>query len=130
MIFAEDVVGSEALMQRVGENYKKIRSTFRYILGNLGDFDAAVASTTRWKRSTSTCCDRRQPSRPMWNAYEEFAFHKIYHRLIFCIVDLSTFYFDVLKDALSVFAPKSKARRSAQIWHIGEALSGCSAPPS
>ena len=37
--FREDVVGSEALMQRVGENYRKIRNTFRYILGNLGDFD-------------------------------------------------------------------------------------------
>ncbi len=37
--FREDVVGSEALMQRVGENYKKIRNTFRYILSNLYDFD-------------------------------------------------------------------------------------------
>ena len=37
--FREDVVGSEALMQRVAENYRKIRNTFRYILGNLGDFD-------------------------------------------------------------------------------------------
>ena len=36
--FREDVVGSEALMQRVGENYKKIRNTFRYILGNLEGF--------------------------------------------------------------------------------------------
>ena len=39
--FREDVVGSEALMQRVGENYKKIRNTLRYVLGNLGDFDPA-----------------------------------------------------------------------------------------
>ena len=39
--FREDVVGSEALMQRAGENYKKIRNTFRYILGNLNDFDPA-----------------------------------------------------------------------------------------
>ena len=39
--FREDVVGSEALMQRVGENYKKIRNTFRYILSNLYDFDPA-----------------------------------------------------------------------------------------
>ena len=37
--FREDVVGSEALMQRVGENYKKIRNTFRYILGNLEGFN-------------------------------------------------------------------------------------------
>ena len=37
--FREDVVGSEALMQRVAENYRKIRNTFRYMLGNLDDFD-------------------------------------------------------------------------------------------
>ena len=37
--FREDVVGSEKLMQRVAENYRKIRNTFRYVLGNLEDFD-------------------------------------------------------------------------------------------
>src|SRR5260370_29295975 len=65
------------------------------------------------------------------NAYEEFAFHKIYHRLNhFCIVDLSAFYFDVLKDRLYISAPKSQARRSAQtaIWRIGEALVRLLAP--
>ena len=64
--FREDVVGSEALMQRVGENYKKIRNTFRYILGNLYDFDPARRRRSfraRWKRSTSTCCVRPAPSR-------------------------------------------------------------------
>ena len=64
-------------------------------------------------------------------AYEEFAFHKIYHRLNhFCIVDLSAFYFDVLKDRLYISSPKSQARRSAQtaIWRIGEALTRLLAP--
>ncbi len=37
--FREDVVGSEQLMLRIAENYRKIRNTFRYILGNLGDFN-------------------------------------------------------------------------------------------
>ena len=64
-------------------------------------------------------------------SYDEFAFHKIYHRLNhFCIVDLSAFYFDVLKDRLYISAPKSQARRSAQtaIWRIGEALVRLLAP--
>jgi isoleucyl-tRNA synthetase len=64
-------------------------------------------------------------------AYDDFAFHRIYHRLNhFCIVDLSAFYFDVLKDRLYIFAPKSQARRSAQtaIWRIGEALTRLLAP--
>jgi isoleucyl-tRNA synthetase len=64
-------------------------------------------------------------------SYGEFAFHKIYHRLNhFCIVDLSAFYFDVLKDRLYISAPKSHGRRSAQtaIWRIGEALVRLLAP--
>ena len=64
-------------------------------------------------------------------AYDEFAFHKIYHRVNhFCIVDLSAFYFDVLKDRLYISAPKSHARRSAQtaVWRIVEVLVRLLAP--
>ncbi len=63
--------------------------------------------------------------------YAEFAFHKIYHRVNhFCVVELSAFYFDVLKDRLYTSAPKSLARRAAQtaIWRIGEALVRLLAP--
>jgi isoleucyl-tRNA synthetase len=128
------VVGSEALMQRVGENYKKIRNTFRYILGNLGDFDPANDEVPYDQMEALDQYMLRQTAAfasDVRNAYEEFAFHKIYHRLNhFCIVDLSAFYFDVLKDRLYISAPKSKARRSAQtaIWRIGEALTRLLAP--
>jgi len=132
--FREDVVGSEALMQRVGENYKKIRNTFRYILGNLYDFNPgsdAVAFENlggidqyMLRQAASFAADVRT-----W--YDEFAFHKIYHRVNhFCIVDLSAFYFDVLKDRLYTAAPKSQNRRAAQtaIWKIGEVLARLLAP--
>jgi isoleucyl-tRNA synthetase len=132
--FREDVVGSEALMQRVGENYKKIRNTFRYILGNLEEFDPATDAVPYAEMEPLDQYMLRQTAAfatDVRNAYEEFAFHKIYHRLNhFCIVDLSAFYFDVLKDRLYIFVPKSKARRSAQtvIWKIGEALTRLMAP--
>ena len=132
--FREDVVGSEALMQRVGENYKKIRNTFRYILGNLGDFDPATDAVTFDQMESLDQYMLRQTcafAADVRSAYEEFAFHKIYHRVNhFCIVDLSAFYFDVLKDRLYISAPKSQARRSAQtaIWRIGEALIRLLAP--
>jgi isoleucyl-tRNA synthetase len=132
--FREDVVGSERLMLTVAENYRKIRNTFRYILGNLGDFDPqadavpfeSMESLDRYMllQAYSFATDVR-------SSYEEFAFHKIYHRLNhFCIVDLSAFYFDVLKDRLYISAPKSQGRRSAQtaIWRIGEALVRLLAP--
>jgi isoleucyl-tRNA synthetase len=132
--FREDVVGSEALMQRVGENYKKIRNTFRYILSNLYDFDPvkdAVPFEQMEELDQYMLRETRAFADDVRNGYSEFAFHKIYHRVNhFCIVDLSAFYFDVLKDRLYIFAPKSHGRRSAQtaVWNIGEALVRLLAP--
>ena len=132
--FREDVVGSEQLMQRVAENYRKIRNTFRYILGNLGDFNPqtdAVPFENMEGLDQYMLCQTQAFASDVRSSYDEFAFHKIYHRLNhFCIVDLSAFYFDVLKDRLYISAPKSPARRSAQtsIWRIGEALVRLLAP--
>jgi len=132
--FREDVVGSEALMQRVGENYKKIRNTYRYILGNLDGFDPKTDAVPFDQMEELDRYMLRQTcdfAADVRKAYEEFAFHRIYHRVNhFCIVDLSAFYFDVLKDRLYIFAKKSQERRSAQtaIWRIGEALVRLLAP--
>ena len=132
--FREDVVGSEALMQRVGENYKKIRNTFRYILSNLYDFDPTKDAVPFEEMQELDQYMLRQTvafADDVKKSYDDFAFHKIYHRVNhFCIVDLSAFYFDVLKDRLYIMAPKSQARRSAQtaIWQIGEALVRLLAP--
>jgi isoleucyl-tRNA synthetase len=132
--FREDVVGSEALMQRVAENYRKIRNTFRYVLGNLGDFDPekdAVAFENMEALDRYMLRQTEAFATDVRKAYDEFSFHKIYHLVNhFCIVDLSAFYFDVLKDRLYISAPKSQARRSAQtaIWRIGEALVRLLAP--
>ena len=63
--------------------------------------------------------------------YDEFEFHRIYQRVLnFCVVDLSAFYFDVLKDRLYTSAPNSQARRSAQtaIWRIWKPLVRLLAP--
>jgi len=132
--FREDVVGSERLMLTVAENYRKIRNTFRYILGNLGDFDPkteAVPFESMEALDQYMLCQTQAFAADVRSSYDDFAFHKIYHRLNhFCIVDLSAFYFDVLKDRLYISAPKSQARRSAQtaIWRIGEALVRLLAP--
>jgi isoleucyl-tRNA synthetase len=132
--FREDVVGSEALMQRVADNYRKIRNTFRYILSNLGDFDPPadaipfeeMESIDRYALYLAQAFEN-----DVGEAYASFSFHKIYHRTNnFCIVDLSAFYFDVLKDRLYTFAPKSRSRRSGQtaLWKIGETLVRAVAP--
>jgi isoleucyl-tRNA synthetase len=132
--FREDVVGSERLMQGIAEIYRKIRNTFRYILGNLYDFDPAkdeIAFEEMEELDQYMLHETSAFAANVRDAYDEFAFHKIYQRVNnFCIVDLSAFYFDVLKDRLYTSVPHSKARRSAQtaIWKIGETLVRAVAP--
>jgi len=132
--FREDVVGSEALMQRVGENYKKIRNTFRYILSNLGNFDPerdALPFDELRPFDQRILIRAADTAQKVEKWYEEFAFHRIYHQINnFCVVDLSAFYFDVLKDRLYTSAPASKGRRAAQtaLWRMGEMLVRLLAP--
>ncbi len=133
--FREDVVGSEQLMQRVAESYRKIRnSLFRYVLSNLYDFDPQKNAVSFDEMDILDQYMLRQTvamSADVTRWYDEFAFHKIYHRINdFCVVELSAFYFDVLKDRLYTSAPNSRARRAAQtaIWRIGEALVRLLAP--
>ena len=132
--FRDDVVGSEQLMQRIAENYRKIRNTFRYILGNLNGFNPQTDALVFDELQEIDQYMLRQTaamSKDILGWYEEFAFHKIYQRINhFCVVELSAFYFDVLKDRLYTSSRGSKARRSAQtaIWKIGETLVKLLAP--
>jgi isoleucyl-tRNA synthetase len=132
--FREDVVGSEALMQRTAENYRKIRNTFRYILGNLSGFNPQRDAVPFEQMEAIDQYMLRQAvamAADVVRWYDEFEFHKIYQRVNhFCVVELSAFYFDVLKDRLYTSAPRSTARRSAQtaVWRMGEALVRLLAP--
>ena len=132
--FRNDVACSDNLMQRVAENYRKVRNTFRYILGNLGDFDPARDAVPFGDLHSLDRHALRQTASvatEITGWYDEFAFHKIYQRIMqFSVVDLSAVYFDVLKDRLYTSAPNSRARRSAQtaIWKIGEGLARLLAP--
>ncbi|MBV9087050.1 MAG: class I tRNA ligase family protein, partial [Acidobacteriaceae bacterium] len=132
--FREDVHASEELMQRVAENYRKVRNTFRFVLQNLGDFDPAKNALSFHELESMDrfmLLQTAAMSDEVVRWYEEFLFHKIFQRMLnFCVVELSALYFDVLKDRLYTFAPDSKARRSAQtaIWRIGNALVRLFAP--
>jgi isoleucyl-tRNA synthetase len=133
--FREDVVGSERLMGRTAENYRTIRNKlFKNALGNLYDFDPQRDTVGFDKLEAIDQYMLRQTvtmATDVTRWYDEFAFHKIYHRINdFCVVELSAFYFDVLKDRLYTFARDSQARRAAQtaIWRIAEALVRLLAP--
>jgi isoleucyl-tRNA synthetase len=132
--FREDVAASENLMQRVSDNYRKLRNTLRFLLGNIHDFDPA---TNAVQFSQMEPLDQYILARlaelttKIRAAYDDFEFHRAYHALNeFTNTDLSALYLDVLKDRLYTFAPNHPARRSAQtaLWRIAEALTRLIAP--
>ncbi|HLY43756.1 MAG TPA: isoleucine--tRNA ligase [Terracidiphilus sp.] len=132
--FREDMAASENLMQRCAELYRKLRNTFRFLLGNLNGFNPA---TDRVQEQELLPLDRYMLARTRSLAerilgwYEAFEFHRVYQAVNeFAIVDLSAFYLDVLKDRMYTFATASHARRSAQtvLWQITETLVRLVAP--
>jgi len=132
--FREDMAASENLMQRCAEIYKKLRNTFRFLLGNLNGFDPVrhrVPEAELLPLDRYMLARTRELTENILDWYERFEFHRVYHAVNeFAIVDLSSFYLDVLKDRMYTFAPTSKERRSAQtvLWKITEALVRLVAP--
>ncbi|MCL2486786.1 MAG: class I tRNA ligase family protein, partial [Oscillospiraceae bacterium] len=113
-----DVRISDDILKQLAEAYRKIRNTARYILGNLNDFTPDSDSVSmddltpidRWallrlNQLTKACAD----------AYESYDFHQVYHAVNkFCVVDMSNFYLDVLKDRLYCDETEGQSRRAAQ----------------
>ncbi len=109
---------SKEIMQRLVEAYRRIRNTCRYILGNLYDFDPKKhkVSYDDMEELDKWILHRLQEiNEKIQKAYEDFEFHIVYHTLHnFCVVDLSSFYLDIVKDRLYTSSPESIKRRSAQ----------------
>jgi isoleucyl-tRNA synthetase len=132
--FTADMRLSEAMMTQLGEAYRKIRNTFRFALSNLFDFDLSrdmLADADLWEFDAWMLRRTGELVRDCRKWYENFEFHRVYHALHnFCSVDLSAFYFDVLKDRLYTFAARNRGRRSAQtaLYRIASALLRLIAP--
>jgi len=132
--FREDMAASENLMQRCAEIYRKLRNTFRFLLGNLNGFDPArdrVAEADLLPLDRYMLARTRELTEKVLDWYAAFEFHRVYHAVNdFAVIDLSNFYLDVLKDRMYTFAPTSHERRSAQtvLWQITEALVRLVAP--
>ena len=132
--FREDMAASENLMQRCAELYRKLRNTFRFLLGNLNGFDPArdrIAEADLLPLDRYMLARTRDLAEKILTWYEAFEFHRVYQAVNeFAIVDLSAFYLDILKDRMYTFAPSNSARRSAQtvLWQITEALVRLVAP--
>jgi isoleucyl-tRNA synthetase len=132
--YTADMRVSPAMMAQLAEAYRKIRNTFRFALSNLFDFDPArdsVADADLWEIDAWMLRRTGALVRQCREWYANFEFHRVYHALHdFCVVDLSAFYFDLLKDRLYTFAPNNRGRRSAQtaVYRIASALVRIIAP--
>ena len=114
--YTQDVRISKDIMKQLSQAYLKIRNTARYMLGNLCDFNpdtdlVAVEKMESLDRfALHTFNELVQTIRA---AYDRYEFHSVYRSLYnYCVIDLSNFYFDIIKDRL--YCDEDALRRSAQ----------------
>jgi len=132
--YSGDLAIDEKILDRVVDQYRRIRNTLRFLLANTSDFDATTDAVPfaqmleidRWALARAA-----QFQDEVLAHYQVYEFHPVVSKLqVFCSEDLGAFYLDVLKDRLYTTAAKSPARRSAQtaLWHLTHAMLRWMAP--
>jgi len=115
--YRDDLRIGDHLIQKCIESYRKLRNTFRYLLGNLNNF----------KKENAMPYDRLFPvdkyilsllyqlNKKVEKFYDNYEFYRAFREIYnFCAIDLSSFYLDILKDRLYIYPEKSTERLSAQ----------------
>ena len=132
--YTQDIRVSMEILDRLADAYRRMRNTFRFLLGNLGDFDPArdrqsharLDEVDRWVLDRlARLIDRAR------RAYDEYEFHTVVHSVHnFCAVDLSALYLDIIKDRLYTSLPDDLRRRAAQTvcYDVFSALARLLAP--
>jgi len=119
---------SDEILKRTADAYRRIRNTARFLLANLNGFDpvehlvdpAEMIRLDRWVMHRALGLQEE-----IVKAYREYQFHLIYQKIHnFCVVDLGSFYLDIIKDRQYTTPADSLARRSCQtaMYHIAEAM--------
>ncbi len=128
-----DVRCSDNIFKQLSQNYLKFRNTARYCLGNLDGFDAGnlvkpgeMLELDRWAVTRLNALIERCET-----AYQNYEFHVVSHAVNdFCVVELSSFYLDIIKDRLYCDEKDGLSRRSAQtaLWLILDTITKIFAP--
>ena len=114
--YTVDVRAGKEIFRQLSEAYRKMRNTARFMLGNINDFDPAkdmVADDQLFEidRWALDACNKLTAN--LRDAYDHYDFSRAYHALYnFCVIDMSNFYMDVIKDRL--YCADDHARRCAQ----------------
>jgi len=116
--YKEDARFSDEILKRLVEAYRKIRNTWRFILGNINDFSP---DKEMFSRDEMLILDRwavekcRRIGKRVLKSYDKFEYHTVFHSMYnLFTVELSSIYLDVLKDRLYCSAKRSNLRKSAQ----------------
>lgn len=126
--YRQDMRISKEMLKHLSQNYLKIRNTARYILGNLSDFAPAsdmVAYSELSELDRWALMKLNELIGKVRAGYDDYEFHTVFHAIHnFCVVDMSNFYLDVIKDRLYCDETAGISRRSAQtvIYRILNAL--------
>lgn len=135
--YHSDIRISKEILGQLSEAYKKIRNTARYILGNICNRNGFNIDTDAVPLDKMADIDKWAIMRldrlieKAAEAYDNFDFHIVFKSIHnFCVVDMSNFYLDIIKDRLYCEAPNSEARRSAQtaMYRVLSAIARLLAP--
>ena len=116
--FKNDVKVSDNILKQNSEAYRRIRNTYRFILGNISDFDSDadyVDYEERRELDRWIMIRLQDLIKKITSAFEKYEYHRVYHDVHnFCTVEMSSLYMDITKDRLYTDATDSLSRRSAQ----------------
>lgn len=132
--YQADVRVSDDILKQVAEVYRKIRNTFRFMLGNLHDFDPslnAVAFEDMSELDQFMMIKLNNLVADVRKAYDEYQFGSVYNKVHnFCTIELSSFYMDIAKDTLYIQHADHSDRRGIQtvMYEALKALTQLMAP--
>ncbi len=116
--FKNDVKVSDSILKQNSEVYRRVRNTYRFVLGNISDFDYNdnyVVYEDRKELDRWIMIRLQELIKKVTAAYEKYEYHRVYHDVHnFCTVEMSSLYMDITKDRLYTDGTDSLSRRSAQ----------------
>jgi len=116
--YRNDLKIGHEMMKQIADSYRKIRNTFKYLIGNISDFNPAenrvayndLSDIDKWVLN-----NLYQLNKESIASFDNFEFHQVYRRVVnFCAIDLSAIYFDMSKDILYTESKNAKKRRANQ----------------
>ena len=115
--FRSEMVASDEILKRVSDQYRRIRNTFRFILGNLNDFDESkkILFEDQIELDKWIVLETSKLQEDVLKLYESYSYHNVVQKIHnFCVNELGGIYLDIVKDRLYTCKDSSHARQSCQ----------------